>query len=86
MKFQKVRYVFLSNLHPDFYGGFPGFYLSAREGFGGADLKDFRIGVFGPKHLRKLIKNGKYFYSGYQSLDVYEYGIVKTPFRTKYGF
>jgi ribonuclease Z len=31
MKFNKVRYVFLSSLNPDHYGGFPGFYLSARE-------------------------------------------------------
>ena len=31
MKFGKVRYVFLSSLHPDHYGGFPGFYLSSRE-------------------------------------------------------
>ena len=31
IRFKSVRYVFLSNVHPDYYGGFPGFYLSSRE-------------------------------------------------------
>ncbi len=31
IKFNKIRYVFLSSFQADHYGGFPGFYLSARE-------------------------------------------------------
>jgi len=53
MKFQKVRYVFLSNLHPDYYAGFPGFFLSAREQSAG-EFQKFRVAVFGPKPLKKL--------------------------------
>jgi ribonuclease BN (tRNA processing enzyme) len=62
MKFGKVRYVFLSSLHPDYYGGFPGFYLSAREAQS-VDLSNMRVSVFGPKLIRKLIQQGFSFYS-----------------------
>ena len=29
--FNKIRYVFVSNLKPDYFAGFPGLYMSARE-------------------------------------------------------
>ena len=54
MKFKNVRYVFLSNVHPDYYGGFPGFYLSTREA-SMADLQSFKIGVLGPSVLKKVL-------------------------------
>ena len=47
VRFHKIRYVFLSSLHADYYAGLPGFYLSAKESFFG-DLKDYKLGVFGP--------------------------------------
>lgn len=62
IKFNKVRYVFLSSLQADHYSGFPGFYLSARESCGG-DLTNFKVSVFGPEKLRKLVKQGYSFYS-----------------------
>lgn len=52
MRFKNVRYVFLSNAHPDYYAGYPGFYLSSREAaLGSNELNNFKIGVFGPKIL-----------------------------------
>ncbi len=56
MKFKGVRYVFLSGVQTDFYGGFPGFYLSTREvsSATAADLQNFKLGVFGPKELKTL--------------------------------
>jgi ribonuclease BN (tRNA processing enzyme) len=31
LKFGKVKVVFVPSLHPDHFGGFPGFFLSSRE-------------------------------------------------------
>jgi ribonuclease BN (tRNA processing enzyme) len=75
MKFGKVRYVFLSSLHPDYYGGFPGFYLSAREAQS-ADLSNMRVSVFGPKLIRKLIQQGYSFYSNVNQLEIFDYGLM----------
>jgi ribonuclease Z len=79
MKFNKVRYIFLSSLSPDHYAGFPGFYLSAREACG-SDLQNFRVSVFGPKNLRKLIKKGSTFYSNVSQLEIFEYSGMTKPF------
>ena len=75
MKFAKVRYVFLSSLHPDHYGGFPGFYLSAREAQA-QDLSNMRVSVFGPKMIRKLIQQGFSFYSNVNQLEIFDYGLM----------
>lgn len=32
LSFHKTKYVFVSNLQPNYFMGFPGFYMSAREG------------------------------------------------------
>lgn len=32
LSFHKSKYVFVSNLSPNYFGGFPGYYMSAREG------------------------------------------------------
>ncbi len=72
MKFNKVRYIFLSSLHADHYSGFPGFYLSAREA-SASDLPNFRVAVVGPRGLKKLIKKGHTFYSNISQLEVFTY-------------
>ena len=54
MRFNKVRYVFLSGVHPDYYAGFPGFYLSSREA-NAADFSNFKLGVFGPTGFKDLL-------------------------------
>lgn len=51
--FNKTRYVFLSSLSPDHFGGFPGLYLSAREQVGAQNLgTKFAMTVIGPEGLR----------------------------------
>ncbi len=35
MKFYTAEYIFLSRLMPNYFAGFPGFYMSARESLGG---------------------------------------------------
>lgn len=82
MKFNKVRYIFLSSLHPDHYSGFPGFYLSAREACGG-DIKSFKVAVYGPKGLKTLIKKGYTFYSNLQNLDAFQYNGFDRQFAFK---
>jgi ribonuclease BN (tRNA processing enzyme) len=72
MKFNKVRYIFLSSLHPDHYAGFPGFYLSAREAYGG-EIRLFKVSVFGPRGLRSLVKKGAHFYSNIANLEIFQY-------------
>ena len=37
LSFHKTKYVFISNLLPDYFAGFPGFYMSAREDLQGGD-------------------------------------------------
>lgn len=74
MRFKSVRYVFLSSVHPDYYGGFPGFYLSSREAaYGASDLQNFRIGVLGPKLLLDMLKQGRSFIGPLNFMEVYDY-------------
>lgn len=73
MKFNKVKVIFLSNVHPDYFAGFPGFFLSAKES-AGMELKNYRLGIMGPKGLQELISMGKMFYAGLQNLSIFEYG------------
>jgi ribonuclease BN (tRNA processing enzyme) len=51
MRFLRVRNVFISKLHPDYLGGFPGFYLSSRES-SALEIDTFKVNVVGPKGLR----------------------------------
>jgi ribonuclease BN (tRNA processing enzyme) len=73
MKFKNVRYVFLSSLHPDYYGGFPGFYLSSREAMGG-DFSTFKMGVVGPPLLKKMLHKARAFTGSLNLMEIYEYG------------
>lgn len=74
MKFNKVRYVFLSSIHPDYYAGFPGFYLSSREAMQ-AELQNFKIGVMAPKGtVKDLVMQGQSFLGGISLMEVFEYG------------
>lgn len=47
------------------------------------ELKNYRLGVAGPKGLQKLISMGTMFYAGIQNLNIYEYGQLSQPFRDK---
>lgn len=53
VKFNKVLTFFLPALGPDYFSGFMGFYLSAREGV--VDLDNWQITIFGPKGLKALL-------------------------------
>ena len=54
MRFGKVQYIFLPSLKPDYFAGFPGFYLSARESMSeqNAESEPYKIVVVGPQGLR----------------------------------
>jgi hypothetical protein len=68
MKFNKVRYVFASQINPDYFGGFPGFYLSSRESMG-TELKNFKIGIFGPEGLKEALINATTFMGSMKHLE-----------------
>lgn len=53
VKFNRVLTFFLPALGPDYFSGFMGFYLSAREGV--QDLDSWQITIFGPKGLKALL-------------------------------
>ncbi len=72
MKFNKVKNIFISNMHPDFFGGFPGFYLSSREATV-VELKNFRISVHGPVGLRKAVYAGRPFIGTLTHLETVEF-------------
>ncbi|CDW79345.1 zinc phosphodiesterase elac [Stylonychia lemnae] len=76
VKFKGVRYVFLSGIQADYYGGFPGFYLSSRESSSGtiADLQAFKIGVIGPAKIKEFITQGRCFYGGLNFIEIFQYG------------
>lgn len=72
MKFNKVKNVFISHLHPDYFGGFPGFYLSSREA-SSVDLMNFKISVYGPVGIGKAIYAGRPFIGSLVHMDTIEY-------------
>eukprot|EP00347_Sterkiella_histriomuscorum_P018145 403346620 len=76
MKFKAVRYVFLSSLHPNHYGGLPGFFLSSRESSiqTAEDAKAFKIGIVGPEQLQSLLIKGRSFIGSLNYTELYEYG------------
>ena len=57
MKFTKTKHVFLPSLKPDYFSGFPGFYLSSREAMADhkAKLELNKIEVIGPKGLHQAL-------------------------------
>lgn len=92
MKFRPIRYLFLSSLHPDHYGGVPGFYLSSRESCiqTQEDIKTFKIGIIGPEKLKDLLVKGRQFIGNLNHIEVYEYGslnkfITEKFVNNKYG-
>jgi len=75
MKFGKIKHVFLPSLHPDYFAGFPGFFLSAREAMNAhADEKsDFGLMVVGPENVRDKMSLSTSFTGDYYThLDVFE--------------
>lgn len=54
MRFNRIYNFFLPGLGPDYFSGFMGFYLSARESV--ADIETWQIRLFGPKGLKKLMR------------------------------
>ena len=53
VRFNKVQTFFLPALGPDYFSGFMGFYLSAREGV--PDLESWQICLLGPKGLKNMM-------------------------------
>lgn len=58
-------------IHPDYFAGFPGFYLSSREQ-GNKQLDTFKVSVYGPKGIDDIIKKGRSFLGAMKYLDRYE--------------
>jgi ribonuclease BN (tRNA processing enzyme) len=58
MSFKRVRQVFIPSTRPDHFAGFPGFYMSAREGLGGQieQLNEFKFKLIGPQGMDDLFK------------------------------
>ena len=60
MSFHKAKYVFISNLKPDYFAGFPGFYMSAREGIKGGEITNGQhliMTLLGPKGIKEKLVN-----------------------------
>lgn len=60
MRFRSVRQVFISMLHPDYFGGFPGFYLSSRE-VTGTELENFKLNVAAPEGIKEALHSATSF-------------------------
>ena len=72
LQFKRVRYVFLSQTHPDYFGGFPGFYLSTRESLG-INLQNFKLSVYVPEGLRQALYAATPFIGSLNFIDFEEY-------------
>ena len=68
MRFGKVQYIFLPSLKPDYFAGFPGFYLSARESQSEptAEQSAYKIVVVGPQGLKQAIQRAIPFVGNYR--------------------
>ena len=59
LSFHKAKYVFISNLKPNYFAGFPGFYMSARESLAGGDPhnggQQLFMTLLGPKGIKELL-------------------------------
>jgi hypothetical protein len=64
--------VFISALEPNYFAGFPGFYLSGGEGLKGSDTA-YHMTVLGPQGLRKRLETGFGFMGGMDSLRPIEF-------------
>lgn len=60
MSFGKTKYIFISNLRPDYFAGFPGFYMSSVQSVAGTE-QTFTMTILGPVGLRRRIKLAKNF-------------------------
>lgn len=72
MKFRSVRQVFCSMLHPDYFGGFPGYYLSTRE-VSGTEIANFKLGVIAPEGLKDALKAASPFIGNLRHISYTEY-------------
>ena len=66
-----MLYFFLPALGPDYFSGFMGFYLSAREGV--PDLDNWQICLFGPKGLKDLMKASTFDADYFTNVEVVEF-------------
>jgi ribonuclease BN (tRNA processing enzyme) len=75
LKFQKVNLIFVPSLTPDHFAGFPGFFLSAREGLA-SDVQvqeKMKIMLVGPKGTVSTMQKSIPFTGQYSTnLDVIE--------------
>ena len=58
MRFGKVGHIFLPSLRADYFAGFAGFYLSARESMSDHKTEQdmFKIVVIGPQGLKQAVQ------------------------------
>jgi len=68
----KIKYVFISNLKPDYFGGFPGTYLSARED-SAEDQVPWDMTVLGPQGMRNKFQKSTSFMGRMKNLRIIEY-------------
>ena len=75
MRFGKVKHIFLPSLKPDYFAGFPGFYLSARESMADhrGELDMYKIVVVGPQGLKQAVQRAIPFIGDYRKhLELHE--------------
>jgi len=71
VRFNKVQTFFLPALGPDYFSGFMGFYLSARESV--ADAEQWRICLFGPRGLKELMRSSTFDTDYFSNVQVIEF-------------
>jgi ribonuclease BN (tRNA processing enzyme) len=64
------KYIFISSLHPNYFGGFSAYYLIVRNS---THLKDHCITILGPQKMKKLMSHSRGFLGKCSSLRFIEF-------------
>ena len=71
LKFHKINTVFFSSSNVDYISGFPGFYLSARDG--SPDKQKLLMDAYGPSGIKAFIQKCRGLIINYEDISTHEF-------------
>ena len=77
MKFSKTSHVFIPSITPDYFAGFPGFFMTKREFTESLGENSEKLNVYGPSQLGDILTEGKYFIGPSSQIKTHIYGQPK---------